>query len=162
MEISESTLETVQMSEIDGAELGAVIRYISLPKGGMTHEAMALHTCMGDLYVTVNALYDYANILERAASDQKLSRYEQELFLIHASRCRKIARKFSQQMGYDYEKALERCQKRRAKENASNDTGMDGLEALVQKQRREKTDKKMEETSRMNKGLSTSPAACEE
>ena len=148
MEITDSTLETVEMSEIDGTELGAVIRYISLPRGGMTHEAMALHTCVGDLYVIVNALYNYANILERAASDPKPSRYEQEVFLIHAARCRKIAGKFSEQMGYDYEKALERCQKRRAKENASSDTGMDGMTALVQKQRHKKTNKmNMEETS---------------
>lgn len=148
MEITDSTLETVEMSEIDGTELGAVIRYISLPKGGMTHEAMALHTCVGDLYVIVNALYDYANILGRAESEHRLSRYEQEVFLIHAARCRKIAGKFSQQMGYDYKKALERCQKKRAKENASSDTGVDGLQALVQKQRHKKTDKmNMEETS---------------
>lgn len=33
MEITDSTLETVEMSEIDGTELGAVIRYISLPRG---------------------------------------------------------------------------------------------------------------------------------
>lgn len=148
MEITDSTLETVEMSEIDGTELGAVIRYMSLPKGGMTHEAMALHTCVGDLYVIVNALYDYANILGRAESEHRLNRYEQELFLIYAVRCRKIAGKFSERMGYDYEKALERCQKRRAKENASSDTGVDGLQALVQKQPHKKTDKKnMEETS---------------
>ncbi|MCI9224146.1 MAG: hypothetical protein HFE91_01605 [Acutalibacter sp.] len=140
MEITESTMETVEMSEIDGTELGAVIRYISLPKRDMAHETKALNTCMGDLYVIVNALYDYAHFLERAASEQGLNRYEQELFLIHASRCRKIAGKFSQQIGYDYEKALERCRKRRTKENDSSDSGMDGLEALVQKQRHMKTE----------------------
>ena len=58
MEITESTLETVEMNEIDGTELGAVIRYISLPKRGMDHETKALNPCMGDLYVIVNALYE--------------------------------------------------------------------------------------------------------
>lgn len=148
MEITESTLETVEMSEIDGTELGAVIQYISLSKESMAHEAKALHTCMGDLYVIVNALYDYANILERLPLEKEPSGYQKEFFLLHAARCRKIAGKFSQQMGYDYQKALERCQKRRAKENGSSDTGMDGIEALVQKQRHKKTDKmNMEEIS---------------
>ena len=136
MEITESTLETVEMSEIDGTELGAVIRYISLPKRDMAHGTKALNTCMGDLYVIVNA-----HFLERAASEQGLNRYEQELFLLHAARCRKIADKFSKQMGYDYSKALERCRKRRTKESSKDNTGMDGLEALVQKQRHMKTEK---------------------
>lgn len=86
--------------------------------------------------------------MERLPLEKEPSGYQKELFLIHAARCRKIADKFSEQMGYDYEKALERCQKRRAKENASSDTGMDGLTALVQKQRHKKTDKmNTEETS---------------
>lgn len=141
MEITESTLETVEMSEIDGTELGAVTRYISLPKKGMAHETKTLNTCMGDLYVIVNALYDYANILERLPLEKEPSGYQKELFLLHAVRCRKIADKFSKQMGYDYEKALERCQKRRAKESGGDDTGLDGLEAAVRKKREEKCNK---------------------
>lgn len=141
METNESamnlTQETVEMSELDGTEQGAVLQYISLPKGGKKYEDMTLKTCAGDLYVIVNALHDYAGILERSASERKLTSYEQELFLIHAARCRKIAKKFSQQMGYDYDKALERCRNRRTRVKGSGDTGMDGLEAVVKKHIRE-------------------------
>lgn len=141
MEITESTMETVEMSEIDGTELGAVIRYISLPKRDMAHEMLELNTCVGDLHVIVNTLNDYANMLERLPQEKELSDYVKELFLLHAARCRKIADKFSKQMGYDYSKALERCRKRRTKESSKDNTGMDGLEAVVQKQRHKKTEK---------------------
>ena len=41
--------------------------------------------------------------------------------------------KYSAAIGYDYDKALERCQKRRAKEGTSRKTGMDGIEALLRR-----------------------------
>lgn len=128
----DSTLETIEMSEIDGLEQGAVLRYISVPKRNAAHDMLELSTCIGDLYVIVNALYDYAGILEQATARQKLDSYHKELYLLYAARCRRIAEKFSRQMGYDYDKALERCQKRRAKEKGGDDTGMEGLEAIVE------------------------------
>ena len=100
-----------------------------------------MNTCIGDLYVIVNALYDYAGILEQATARRKLDSYHKELYLLYAARCRRIAEKFSRQMWYDYDKALERCQKRRAKESSGDDTGLDGLEATVQKKRKKKCKK---------------------
>lgn len=144
MNTVDSTLETIEMSEIDGLEQGAVLLYISVPKRNAAHDMLELSTCIGDLYVIVNALYDYAKSLEQTASEQGLDSYRKELFLLHAERCRKIAGKFSQQMGYDYEKALERCWKRRAKES-NNDTGMDSLEALLQKQKCKKGRKEIKD-----------------
>lgn len=142
MKIADSTLETVEMSEIDGIERGAVLRYMAIPKKSKAHEMLELNTCVGDLYIIVNALYDYAGILERVAAQQ--ASYQQELYLLHAARCRKIAGKFSEQMGYDYDKALERCRKRREK-GSGDDTGFDGLEALLQKQKRKKRRKEIKD-----------------
>ncbi len=117
----DSTLETVEMSEIDGLEQEAVLRYMSVPKKCTTHEMLELNTCIGDLYVTVNALYDYAGILEQVTARRELDSYQKELYLFYAARCRRIAEKFSRQIGYDYDKALERCWKRRAKESGGDD-----------------------------------------
>lgn len=135
MGVTDATLKTAEMSRIDGNEQDAILRYISMPRGNTAHEMLELNTCVGDLHVIVNTLNDYANMLERLPQEKELSDYVKELFLLHAARCRKIADKFSKQMGYDYSKALERCRKRRTKESSKDNTGMDGLEAVVQKQR---------------------------
>ena len=97
---------------------------------------MRLHTCAGDLYVIINALRDYANVLEKVVSEGSLTNFQEGVFSLHAARCRKIAGKFSEQMGYDYNKAVERCLKRRAKGHREDDTGLDSLEALVQRHRK--------------------------
>lgn len=131
----ESTIETVEMTEVDGIQQGTVLCYIAQPGKNQPYQEMKLHTCAGDLYVIVNALRDYTNVLEKAISEWGMAGLRKELFSLHAIRCRKIADKFSEQMGYDYDQAVERCQKRRAKGQHEEDTGIDGLEALMRKQR---------------------------
>ena len=106
MKIADSTLETVEMSEIDGIERGAVLRYMAIPKKSKAHEMLELNTCVGDLYIIVNALYDYAGILERVAAQQ--ASYQQE-------------------------------------KGSGDDTGFDGLEALLQKQKRKKRRKEIKD-----------------
>lgn len=39
-------------------------------------------------------------------------------------------------IGYDYDKAMEQCLKRRARDSSGDDTGLDGLEALARKRRK--------------------------
>ena len=134
----ESTIDTVEMTEVDGIQQGAVLDYMAQSGKNQPYQEMRLHTCAGDLYVTVNALRDYTNVLERAISEWGLVGLRKELFSLHAARCRKIADKFSEQMGYDYDQAVERCRKRRAKGQHEDDTGMDALEALVRRRRNEK------------------------
>ena len=111
-----STTATVEMTEIDGMEQGTILCFTDAGRSGQPSKAKKLRTCYGDLYVIVNALRDYANLLEGAIQE-----------------CRKIAGKYAAAIGYDYDKAIVRCEKRRAKGNHGGDTGMDGLEALVRK-----------------------------
>lgn len=61
-----STTETVEMSEIDGIEQGAVLQFTDVGRAGKPSELREIRTCYGDLYVIVNALRDYANLLEGA------------------------------------------------------------------------------------------------
>lgn len=129
-----STSETVEMTEIDGMEHGAILRFTDVGKAGIASEARELNTCIGDLYVIVNALRDYANLLESVIPEWNLTGFHAATYELHAARCRKIAGKYAATIGYDYDKALERCQRRRAKGERSGDTGMDGLEALIRKQ----------------------------
>ena len=59
-----SMTTTVKMTEIDGMEEGAVFRFTDVGKFGKPSEIKEVQTCYGDLYVIVNALRDYANLLE--------------------------------------------------------------------------------------------------
>ncbi len=128
-----STTVTIEMTEIDGTSQGAILRFTDVGRSGQPSEVKELNTCYGDLYVIVNALRDYANLLEGAIQEWHLTGCCAATYELHAARCRKIAGKYAAAMGYDYDKAVERCQKRRAKGNRGSNTGMDGLEALVRK-----------------------------
>lgn len=128
-----SISRTVEMTEIDGLEQGAVLRFTDVDGSGQSSEDKELHTCYGDLYVIINVLRDYADLLESVIPKWSLTGFHAATYEIHAARCRKIAGKYATAIGYDYDKAVTRCERRRAKGERGGDTGMDGLEALVQK-----------------------------
>lgn len=128
------TIETVEMTEIDGMEQGAILRFTDVGRSGQPSEDREINTCHGDLYVIINALRDYASLLEGTIQEWGLTAYHAALCDLHADRCRKIAGKYAAAIGYDYDKAVERCKKRRAKDERSSDTGMDALEALIRKE----------------------------
>ena len=127
------TTASVEMTEIDGMEQGAVLRFTDVGKSGRPSVDKELHTCYGDLYVIVNALRDYSNMLNSVIEEWGLMGYHAAIFALHAARCRKIAGKYAAAIDYNYDKAGERCEKRRAKGERAGDTGMDGLEAFVRK-----------------------------
>lgn len=128
-----SITETVEMTEIDGLEQGAILKFMNFGMRGRASGEKELKTCLGDLYVIINVLQDYANILDGVIEEWGLTGYHAARYQLHAERCRKIAEKYSAAIGYDYDKALERCQKRRSKTKKSDDVGIDGLEAFVRK-----------------------------
>lgn len=129
-----STTKTVEMTEIDGVEQGAILRFTDVGGYGQSSQGKEFRTCYGDIYVIVNALRDYANMLDSVIQEWSLTGYHAAIFELHAARCRKIAGKYAVAIGYDYDKAVERCERRRAKGERNGDTGMDGLEAFVRKQ----------------------------
>ncbi|MBD5162897.1 MAG: hypothetical protein HDT14_12980 [Oscillibacter sp.] len=131
-----STTTTVEITEIDGMEPGAILCFTDVGKSGQLSEAKELYTCYGDLYVIVNALRDYANLLESVIPEWGLTGFHAATYELHAARCRKIAGAYAAAIGYDYDKAVERCERRRAKGERDNDTGMDGLEAFIRKRER--------------------------
>lgn len=128
-----SISRTVEMTEIDGLEQGTILRFTDVGRSGQSSEDKELHTCYGDLYVIANALRDYADLLESVISEWSLTGYHAATYEIHAARCRKIAGKYAAAIGYDYDKAVTRCERRRTKGERGGDTGIDGLEALVRK-----------------------------
>lgn len=107
-----STTTTIEMTEINGMEQGAILRFTDVGRSGQPSEAKELRTCYGDLYVIVNALRDYANLLEGAIQEWNLTGYHAATYELHAARCRKIAGKYATAIGYDYDKAVVRCERR--------------------------------------------------
>mgnify|MGYP001852315438 CR=1 FL=1 len=105
-----------------------------------------LTVCMGDIYKTVNALMDYARLLELAVKEWNLEGYHRMTYEIHAEEYRKVAQKYADGIGYDYQKALETCKKKQSR----RDEGV-GEDALVLSVRQAQRDA---EGARANEGES--------
>ncbi len=105
----QATTATVEMTEIDGIEQGAILRFIDIEKPGKPSEDREVKSCYGDLYVIVNALRDYANMLDSVIQEWGLTGFHATTYEMHAARCRKIAGQYAAAIGYNYDKALERC-----------------------------------------------------
>lgn len=99
--------DTVEVAELYGTEPGRIFDFI-----GLDWKEHTIKTCWGDLRVICDALEDYACILERVANEWNMSNHRAECYRIHAVRCRKIARKYADDIEYDREMDLKKCQKR--------------------------------------------------
>ncbi len=92
-----------------------------------------IHMCPGDLQVICNVMHDYSALLEESLKDK--SGMEGAIYKIHSLRCKKIQRIIEQALGYDVEKTIEKCRKKRGKKE--DDIGEDAL-ILAARKRREK------------------------
>ena len=99
-----ATSATVEMTEIDGMGQGAILRFTDVGRSGQSSRGRELRTCYGDLYAIVNALRDYANMLEGVIPEWNLTGYHAATYELHAARCREIAGKYAAAIGYDYDK----------------------------------------------------------
>ena len=89
-----------------------------------------IKTCPGDIYKIVNALMDYAKTLEMVVGEWGLTGFHAATYELHAEQLRKIAHKYANGIGYDYEKAVENCEKQRNKGNKKREDDVGG-EALA-------------------------------
>lgn len=84
-----------------------------------------IKTCHGDIRLIVDALRDYARILRTVCIDWELDSYTRGMYEIHAYKLERIAEKYQAGIGYDYDKALELCKKK--KRPTTPDSGIDAL-----------------------------------
>lgn len=89
---------------------------------------VAVHTCYGDICKIVNAIMNYASLMEMVCDQWGLTGYHRASYELQAKKLRQIADKLQKGIGYDYEKALLKCRKKKLK--PSRDDGV-GEEALV-------------------------------
>lgn len=79
----------------------------------------------GDIVLIICMLRDYVKMLDEIRSDIQWEAYYREKFI-------KMADRLSEQIGYDYDAALEKCRKKIGQKESSSDIGGDAL-ALAMK-----------------------------
>lgn len=78
----------------------------------------------GDIVLIICMLHDYVKMLDGVRSDIQWECYYREKFL-------KIADRLSEQIEYDYDAALEKCQKKLEKKEKPGDIGEDAMSLAV-------------------------------
>ena len=130
------TTETVFLTELYGPEPAGIFSFLD-----KDFKPAQIETCYGDLLIMINALMDYASLLDGAVKEWGLDGYHAASYKYHAERCRKISRHYAQAIGYDYEMALEKCRTKQ-KKHPEGDTGEEALAAAYQKGLRDAQAKK--------------------
>ena len=91
-------------AEINEDEKNMVpIRYLELDG-----ERKEIHSCYGDIIIIINAMADYAGLLDdyRMMYPEGLNAFQAATYEYQANRCRKIQKSLEQQMGYDRDLSL--------------------------------------------------------
>ena len=86
-----------------------------------------IRTCDGDICKTVNALRDYSRILTMVCDTWDLHGFHRIKYEFHAEKLCEIADKFQTGIGYDYDAAMEQCEKRKGKKHREEDTGGEAM-----------------------------------
>lgn len=126
-----TTTDTVEVTELYGPEPGGIFDFFA----NKTWEPTTIQTCWGDIRVMCDALEDYANILERVITEWGLKDGTAYMYELHAARCRKISRKYAEAIGYNYQKAIEKCRKMREKQEkqSDDDVGEEAMALLIKR-----------------------------
>lgn len=119
---------TIEIEEYLKQEL--TLSYVDLDGA---HE---LQTCYGDILKTINALMDYTRMLDLVCEQWNLTGFHRATYEYQAGKLREIAEKFQTAIGYDYAAAVEKCRKKQAKKQRSDDVGEDALTLTVHRQQK--------------------------
>lgn len=91
------------------------------------HSNHEIKTCCGDICKIVNALRDYSRLLEMVCDEWDLGGFHRAAYEFHAETLRELAGKFQEGIGYDYDAAVAKCQKKRGKKQHDKDVGGEAL-----------------------------------
>ena len=87
----------------------------------------------GDVVKIVNALRDYAKLLETVCDEWDLGGFHRATYEYQAEKLRQIADKFQCGIGYDYDAAVRKCQKLRGKRPRNADVGEEAMVLAVKR-----------------------------
>ena len=94
-----------------------------------------VHTCYGDVKMTIDALMDYTSMLDTVCAQWKLEGYHRALYEYHSDVLRKFAGKLQTAIGYDYAATLEKCRKKQKQQEKDDDIGADGISLTARRRR---------------------------
>lgn len=86
-----------------------------------------IRTCYGDICKIVNTLRDYSRLLLEACEEWDLQGYHRAIYELQAEKLKKISMKFQAGIGYDYDKAVEKCRKDQSKRSRNEDVGGEAM-----------------------------------
>lgn len=86
-----------------------------------------IRTCYGDICKTVNALRDYSKMLTMVCDTWDLHGFHRATYEFYAGKLREIADKFQAGIGYDYDAAVEQCEKRKKKKHREEYVGGEAM-----------------------------------
>jgi len=95
-----------------------------------------IKTCYGDVCKIVNALRDYARMLRMVCEEWELQGYHRAVYELHAEILENISKKFQAGIGYDYDKAVEKCRQRQDKGKRDDDVGGEAMAMAYLKAKR--------------------------
>ena len=96
-----------------------------------------IKTCYGDIRKIVDSLMDYSRMLEMVCDQWNLHGFHRAKYEYYAEKLRAIAKKYQAGIHYDYDAAVEECQKKQAKKQRDDDPGGDALDLAFLKAPRE-------------------------
>lgn len=94
-----------------------------------------INTCYGEVLKIVDALMDYAKLLEMACDTWDLQGFHRASYELRAEKLREIARKYQAGIGYDYDAAMEKCKKRTARKDRDDEPGGEAMAMAFRKSR---------------------------
>lgn len=100
--------------------------------------AHEIKSCYGDIYKIINALMDYARLLELVCEEWDLKPYHRAVYELHAEKLRAIAKKYQEAIGYDYDAAVERCKAKKKQVRKDKDIGGDALDLAMKREPKKK------------------------
>ena len=86
-----------------------------------------IRTCYGDICKTVNALRDYSKMLTMVCDTWDLHGFHRATYEFQAGKLREIADKLQAGIGYDYDAAVEQCEKRKKKKHRDEEVGGEAM-----------------------------------
>lgn len=108
-----------------------------------------IRTCYGDICKTVNALRDYSKILVMVCNTWGLHGFHRVKYEFHAEKLREIADKLQAGIGYDYDTAVEQCEKKKSRKQRDDDVGGEAMAMGILKAQ-QMAESKARKTAKMN------------
>lgn len=100
--------------------------------------AREIKSCYGDIYKIINALMDYARLLELVCEEWDLQSYHRAVYELHAEKLRVIATKYQKAIGYDYDAAVAKCEAKKKQVHKDKDIGGDALDLAIKREPKKK------------------------